>query len=129
MSLVPLYSEVIVRKENAAALETLLAKIAYPAGKPPSVALVLDVALYAEERLVAQGIEPEARVGCSLWFRDKGPGPRAKKARAVPCVGVERTPEGWALYQAGHSEVRPGERGVFGFGYSLQASALIDPLA
>lgn len=122
MRVTPIYSEVIVRKENADALATLLDKIAYPAGSPAPLPLVLDIALYAEERLAAEGIEPEDRVGCTCWFCDERSEEDTAEVSFVPYVGIERIEDGWALYQAGHTGIREGAARIFAFGLSAGAS-------
>lgn len=123
MRVIPLHSEVTIHPDNAADLDALLKRIAYPAGcEGPSAALVIEVATYAEERLVAAGIRPENREGCTLLFKDHAPEHGSEEPTTVPFVGIERMGEGWAVYQAGRTRVRPGDAGSFGFGFPFAAS-------
>lgn len=123
MRVTPIYDDVPIRADNAANLDALLKRVSYPAGcEAPSAALVIELALYAEERLVAEGIRPENRPGCTLHYKEPAPEPCSSEPPTVAYVGIERMAEGWAVYQAGRASARPGASGSFGFGYPMAAS-------
>lgn len=123
MRVIPLHSEVLIHSDNAADLDALLKRIAYPsANEAPSPALVIELATYAEERLVALGIRPENREGCTLHYKEPAPEPCSSEPPTVAFVGIERMADGWAVYQAGQTRARPGASGSFGFGFPFNAS-------
>lgn len=124
MRATPIHSDIPIRADNAAGLDALLKRIAEPAGcEAPSTALVIELALYAEERLVAEGIHPDNRAGCTVLFHEHGP-EAGEGPLTAPYIGIERLDDGtWAVTQAGQRRTRPGEQGSFGFGYPARASA------